>query len=83
MLTISDSSLPFLLISDFDECRSSPCQNGGTCFHGVGLDLFICTCAQGWQGSLCQMGKLKILSNYPLFYYIHKYQDEIIIFIIN
>ncbi|KAH8405045.1 hypothetical protein KR222_005560 [Zaprionus bogoriensis] len=35
-----------------DDCRSSPCKNGGTCFDAyMG---FHCSCAAGWQGSSCE-----------------------------
>ena len=30
---------------DIDECASSPCENGATCFQGLGF--FNCTCTEG------------------------------------
>ena len=35
-----------------NECASSPCQNGGTCWDG--LNGFTCTCNAQWTGPLCQ-----------------------------
>ena len=45
--------------NDFDECGSSPCQNGGACYDSsttkhVGIDTFLCECATGWGGLNCQ-----------------------------
>ncbi|XP_078661760.1 uncharacterized protein LOC144905833 [Branchiostoma floridae x Branchiostoma belcheri] len=37
---------------DVDECASSPCQNGGTCFHG--LNSYYCHCPIGYGGDNCQ-----------------------------
>jgi hypothetical protein len=52
---------------DVDECSSSPCQNGGTCYQGVSS--WSCQCAtvaslhvvnvtnvtQGWSGEFCEI----------------------------
>ncbi|XP_017135474.1 cubilin homolog isoform X2 [Drosophila miranda] len=35
-----------------DECLSSPCQNGGTCYDEYRA--FQCDCAAGWQGPTCE-----------------------------
>ncbi|XP_022226345.2 cubilin homolog [Drosophila obscura] len=35
-----------------DECQSSPCQNGGTCYDEY--KAFQCDCAAGWQGPTCE-----------------------------
>ena len=40
---------------DINECGSSPCQNGGTCVDGV--NQYTCTCAAGYEGTLCQTSK--------------------------
>ncbi|XP_072046364.1 uncharacterized protein [Amphiura filiformis] len=37
--------------SEINECDVSPCQNGATCIDGIAS--FTCTCAQGWNGTLC------------------------------
>lgn len=42
-------------ISDVDECASHPCQNGGTCTHGV--NSFSCECPAGFRGLTCETGK--------------------------
>ena len=38
---------------DFDECSSSPCQNGGDCQDGT--DMYTCTCRGGWLGENCDI----------------------------
>ncbi|XP_030569623.1 cubilin homolog [Drosophila novamexicana] len=35
-----------------DECLSTPCKNGGTCYDAY--NAFYCVCAAGWQGSTCE-----------------------------
>ena len=40
------------MLIDFDECHSTPCQNGGTCEDQV--NGFICLCADGYEGTQCQ-----------------------------
>ncbi|XP_028259487.1 sushi, nidogen and EGF-like domain-containing protein 1 isoform X2 [Parambassis ranga] len=35
------------------DCRSLPCQNGGTCVSGG--DSFICDCAAGFKGKQCEL----------------------------
>ncbi|XP_059559814.1 sushi, nidogen and EGF-like domain-containing protein 1 isoform X5 [Myotis daubentonii] len=37
---------------DVDECASHPCQNGGTCTHGV--NSFSCQCPAGFGGPTCE-----------------------------
>ncbi|XP_058521199.1 sushi, nidogen and EGF-like domain-containing protein 1 [Ochotona princeps] len=37
---------------DVDECASHPCQNGGTCTHGV--NSFSCECPAGFSGLTCE-----------------------------
>ena len=41
---------------DIDHCTTKPCQNGGTCEDG--LTSYTCTCAVGWEGTDCDIGKL-------------------------
>lgn len=52
-------SLPLLscvrVLSDLNECASSPCAQGGTC---VDLeDGFECLCPPQWEGKTCQIGE--------------------------
>ena len=42
-------------LSDFDECGSNPCQNGGTCVDG--LNQYTCSCQAGYTGTSCQTGQ--------------------------
>uniref|UniRef100_A0A2K5E2F1 Sushi, nidogen and EGF-like domain-containing protein 1 n=1 Tax=Aotus nancymaae TaxID=37293 RepID=A0A2K5E2F1_AOTNA len=37
---------------DVNECASQPCQNGGTCAHGV--NSFSCQCPAGFGGPTCE-----------------------------
>ncbi|XP_049629341.1 sushi, nidogen and EGF-like domain-containing protein 1 [Suncus etruscus] len=37
---------------DVNECASQPCQNGGTCTHGV--NSFSCQCLAGFRGPTCE-----------------------------
>ena len=41
--------------SDVDECASNPCQNGGTCTHGI--DTYSCVCDVGFHGHSCEFGE--------------------------
>ena len=45
----------FVLI-ETDECDSNPCGNGGTCNDYV--NEFNCTCAGGYEGTVCETGDL-------------------------
>lgn len=49
-----------MCFSDYDECSSNPCQNGGTCTDH--LNGYSCSCAQGFNGNGCQTGQLLVLS---------------------
>ncbi|KAK1336807.1 hypothetical protein QTO34_002842 [Cnephaeus nilssonii] len=37
---------------DVNECASQPCQNGGTCTHGI--NSFSCQCPAGFRGPTCE-----------------------------
>ena len=43
------------LFSDIDECSSTPCKNGGTCYDYI--DAFTCYCPPGYTGDYCETGK--------------------------
>ena len=43
-----------LNVSDINECRSAPCQNGGTCRDLV--NAYRCDCRPGYTGGNCQTG---------------------------
>lgn len=43
---------------DIDECRSSPCNNGGTCINRDGG--FECSCGDEWTGTYCETGRIII-----------------------
>lgn len=47
-----------MFFSDFDECDSNPCQNGGTCTDH--LNGYSCSCVQGFNDDDCQTGQLFI-----------------------
>lgn len=47
--------------TDIDECRPSPCHNGGTCHNLVGG--FSCTCPEGFTGMACERDVNECLSN--------------------
>ena len=40
---------------DFNECGSSPCQNGGQCTDGI--NMYTCSCQAGYTGTNCERGK--------------------------
>ena len=44
-----------LWFPDFNECRSSPCQNGGTCSDDV--NRYSCGCVDGYVGDHCETGR--------------------------
>ena len=45
------------MLVDTGPCHSNPCVNGGTCDE-PGLNLFTCTCAAGFMGATCDVGKI-------------------------
>lgn len=47
--------------TDIDECRPSPCHNGGSCHNLVGG--FSCTCPDGFTGMACERDVNECLSN--------------------
>ena len=45
----------FSLLTDVNECLSSPCVNGGSCRDEV--NQFSCDCFAGYTGIQCQTGE--------------------------
>ena len=60
-----------------DECASYPCMNCGLCIDGI--DVFECTCQEGYTGTLCE--SMYIYHILPLFKKYHTY--PILIFKLN
>ena len=55
MLSVELCASDFILCSlDIDECASNPCHNGATCADGI--NMYVCTCAAGYEGTLCDIG---------------------------
>ena len=44
-------------VIDIDECSSSPCLNGATCYDFVAS--FACQCASGFSGTDCRTGNFQ------------------------
>lgn len=44
------------LFTDINECRSSPCVNGGTCKDLI--NGYECACVTGYGGALCENGDI-------------------------
>lgn len=42
------------ILSDINECLSTPCQNEATCHNEV--NAYSCTCMPGYQGTNCESG---------------------------
>ena len=40
--------------SDVNECKSSPCENNGTCINSIGS--YTCDCTDGWKDKDCKTG---------------------------
>ena len=43
-----------IYITDIDDCKPSPCENGGTCTDGV--NSYTCECVDGYTGVNCETG---------------------------
>ncbi|XP_070549873.1 hyalin-like [Ptychodera flava] len=46
---------------NINDCRNSPCRNGGTCVDGV--DSFTCNCLPGYRGNTCNRGTGQCILN--------------------
>ena len=44
----------FSLLSELNECDSSPCANGGSCTDLV--NGYVCRCVFGYYGDTCEHG---------------------------
>ena len=54
------SKIYFLFFAtDFNECKSHPCQNGAACMDQ--LNSFRCNCLPGFKGTLCETSKTFLL----------------------
>lgn len=47
-----------LKCADFNECHSTPCQNGATCINGQ--NEYTCDCTAIWTGLRCEMCKFSL-----------------------
>ena len=59
--------IPNNLFVDINECASDPCQNGGTCQHGI--NQFTCLCLPGYSGSQCGVGKFTLATDFDIWIY--------------
>ncbi len=48
-----------------DQCLSNPCLNGSTCVDGNGE--YTCICADGFEGTKCDIGKSLYRSFFTLY----------------
>ena len=59
----------FHIISVIDNCASAPCLNKASCVNGV--NRYSCSCAVGYTGDLCQIGR-PIHAHVPTGMYAYK-----------
>ncbi|CAF3252140.1 unnamed protein product [Rotaria socialis] len=53
----------------YDNCKTNPCLNNGTCFHThdrSGEVPFICICSQRFYGDICEIEKAQVLINFTM-----------------
>lgn len=53
-----------IIISEINECISSPCQNGGNCHDQI--NQYNCSCLPGFNGTHCENGFYYIIIYYQL-----------------
>lgn len=51
LFQFQNESNSHVLVGDY--CEVNLCHNGGTCVSGIGEELFICICAEGFAGDTC------------------------------
>ena len=57
----------FAFCSDYNECSSSPCTNGGVCSDGV--NKYTCSCAAGYEGTNCDTSRqLALFTNISIWF---------------
>ena len=52
-------------------CQASPCLNGATCIDFTGG--YVCLCANGWTGPMCQTGEKVIHVDCCVYRYLESY----------
>ena len=57
---VSTLSFKQSFFPDIDDCKSSPCKNGGTCIDGV--NSYSCKCPKKYAGKNCEKSKLSLIS---------------------
>ena len=50
------------LLTEINECESSPCQHNGTCIDEI--NRYSCTCVPGYTGVNCETGTLSVTFNH-------------------
>ena len=59
----------FFLLTEINECLSSPCMNDATCTDNV--NSYTCTCADGYTGTNCETGMSNI--HRSVYYMYHQF----------
>ena len=57
MLNFDECDNKPIHLSDYNLCRITPCQNGGTCVN-AGPNQYRCDCIPGYNGTNCEYGTL-------------------------
>ena len=47
-------------VSDIDDCKDNPCNNGGTCQDGIAS--YRCVCPPGFTGHDCEKSRINPLN---------------------